>query len=821
MAYSLTIPEAQLINEVARDWFGAYDCTKMIGDIDFCVSDKAAALSPQLWAAPDYIWAEAKAGNRHDVYESFVQLLLTIGKARTFEKHLPPSFLGAFDAEKIAFLPYHSIMAVFSQNDFNWKVTPSDHDSKEFRQLYDQVRDTIEAESLLFSFGDGGRLREFIKASLKPGPPILNRIEITRNNFVSVYFRWAETVKPSITVNWDGVKKQGIIDADFYLADLLSEDNKTIKQKLYVLLQSTYYQFAKRPNADLGYDDYSSAGFNDGQKAHQGFWKQYKRPPKEEFWDYIIEHRDLLVPQDVRERKGSYFTPRQWVELSQKYLADVLGENWQDEYYIWDCAAGTGNLLAGLTDKYKIWASTIDQADVDVMLDRIEHGANLLESHVFKFDFLNDSFDKLPAGLKAIVDDPEKRKKLVVYINPPYAEATNSKTRHSEKSRNKPGVSKNNNYTYNKFKGFLGRGINEVFIQFLARIYDEISGCIVANFSTTKIIQSVNYQDFRKFFRAALEKIFIVPASTFDNVEGQFPIGFHIWNPQKIRKQENFMVADSYDANGAFLGRKKIFYSCNGKTITDWLIRFRNDNTLSIGYLNRGPVDFQNNTMICIVLKPTQRIKERLKAHTITRSNLIENAVFITVRRIIPETWLNNHDQFLWPLPSWESDDIFQDDCLAWSLFSAHNRISCAHGVNHWIPFTEVEVGAKEAFDSHFMTDYMAGKLGDKKGGGDYKLGETYSSAPSAPLEFSPAAKAVFDAGRELWRYYHAQPGANPNAALYDIKAHFQGRDAKGRMNAKSGDDTYNGLMANLRAALKALAAQIEPKVYEHGFLKA
>ena len=53
--------------------------------------------------------------------------------------------------------------------------------------------------------------------------------------------------------------------------------------------------------------------------------------------------RDLLVPQDVRERKGSFFTPKIWVEKSQQYLADVLGENWQDEYYIWDCCAGTGN----------------------------------------------------------------------------------------------------------------------------------------------------------------------------------------------------------------------------------------------------------------------------------------------------------------------------------------------------------------------------------------------------------------------------------------------------------------------------------------------
>lgn len=127
---------------------------------------------------------------------------------------------------------------------------------------------------------------------------------------------------------------------------------------------------------------------------------RYNRPPKREYWDYIVERRDLLVPQDVRERKGSYFTPQQWVELSQQYLAAELGEDWQEEYTIWDCAAGTGNLLAGLTNKYNIWASTLDKADVDVMHDRIHNGANLL-----KTTFFNSTFSTIHStvSLKAFV----------------------------------------------------------------------------------------------------------------------------------------------------------------------------------------------------------------------------------------------------------------------------------------------------------------------------------------------------------------------------------------------------------------------------------
>ena len=75
------------------------------------------------------------------------------------------------------------------------------------------------------------------------------------------------------------------------------------------------------------------------------------------------------------------------------------------------------------------------------------------------------------------------------------------------------------------------------------------------------------------------------------------------------------------------------------------------------------------------------------------------------------------------------------------------------------------------------------------------------------------------DAGRELWRYYHAQPGADPDAAFYDIRLHFQGTNTRGKMNADSDDERYTALITTLRQRLKQLAHKIEPKVYEYGFL--
>ena len=489
--YSLKDKEGTIINNVREDYFADYDCRKLIGNIDFSVAIRQDG--KELFPETEYLlWAEAKQGDRHPLWKSFIQLILTIGKERTMDKNLPPKFLGAFDAEKMAFIPYSAVMEVFSQNDFNWNVTPSDHETKEFKQLKELVRAELNKSDkdrdniFVFYFdNDKKELQRFIKKNFVSGRDSIQRIRINHNNFKAIYEKWRQAVMPTINVNWDNAKKHGLLDADFYLADVMAENNNTLMENLHVLLRCAHYELDRQLDAD-GLFSSKQVAFKDHMIAHNTFWAHYARPPKREYWDKIVERRDLLVPQDVRERKGSYFTPQIWVEKSQEYLADVLGENWQDEYYIWDCCAGTGNLLAGLTNKYNIWASTLDKADVSVMHERIKEmgtGSNLLESHVFQFDFLNDDFSKLPQGLQAIINDEEKRKHLVIYINPPYAETMSYGTK-SKKGNNLSAVNE-------KYKKELGGCANrEIFAQFFMRIYQEIPGARLAEFSNLKILQA-------------------------------------------------------------------------------------------------------------------------------------------------------------------------------------------------------------------------------------------------------------------------------------------------------------------------------------------
>ncbi|ELX8738079.1 hypothetical protein SLE29_000108 [Campylobacter upsaliensis] len=867
--YPLNLPEEELKSKVAADFFSpnpqsenikldkeqkailkTLDSTQILGRIDFCISYNAKTLFQPI----NFLWAEAKKGNKADIIESFIQLILTIGKEKTYENNLPPIFLGALDCEKIAFIPYHELDSIFTQNDFNWLVTPSNHDTKEFKQLHALAKELIEKQKLQFSFkSDYKELQSFIQANFTLNNENIAKIPITKNNFTTIYQKWLTSVAPSIGIDWDLAKNAGILDADFYLADLLSAENQSLLDKLFVVLKQTHYEFNKTTTF-MGTQQKDTASFNDNQKAHTAFWNLYERPPKEEYWSYIIDRRDLLVPSDIRERKGAFFTPQIWVSKARSYLEKALGENYQSEYYIWDLAAGTGNLLTNLTESHRLYASTLDKADVEIIQELSSKNAlHLLPKHIFKFDFLNDEFfdticekhqkeglnfadekcekcqkSKVPKSLQEILKDEAKRKKLIIFINPPYAEAT-SGTTPAGTGKNKDGVALGN-ATYERYKDSMGKASNELFAQFFFRIYKEIPHCHLAAFSTLKYVNSSNFIKFRETFKAKFLKGFIAPAYTFDNVKGNFPIGFLVWNLAQSQIIKSITL-DIFNDSGAGLGKKRFYTTLDNKeSINKWIKRYDDkQNPNIIGYMENPTPDFQNNNFLCVLNKKGTRHNNYF---AISANSFIVGAVYFSVRHCIPHTWINHNDQFLNPNKKWEKDTEFQNDCLIFMLFHRKNRITCKEGINHFIPFSEKELNAAEALESHFMLEFIQGKIKisnkKKKGQQEFnfqsdELEDTF--IPTKPLEFSHEAKEVFKAAKELFKHYHEQAkdetNYNPNAALYDIKAHFQGFNDKGKMNPpqKAKDEAYKDKLGELNYALKNLAKKIEVKVYEYEFL--
>lgn len=90
---------------------------------------------------------------------------------------------------------------------------------------------------------------------------------------------------------------------------------------------------------------------------------------------------------------------------------------------------GVGNLEVKHSNPRNIFMSTLDQADVDVM----KATKTCVGAERFQYDYLNDDItddgqidysltSKIPERLRKAIADG---KKILVLINPPYAEATN------------------------------------------------------------------------------------------------------------------------------------------------------------------------------------------------------------------------------------------------------------------------------------------------------------------------------------------------------------------------------------------------------------
>ena len=186
--------------------------------------------------------------------------------------------------------------------------------------------------------------------------------------------------------------------------------------------------------------------------------------------------------------------------------------------------------------------------------------------------------------------------------------------------------------------------------------------------------------------------------------------------------------------------------------------------------------------------------------------NLWQIAIVYTIRRIIKPTWLNDRDQFLQPTEPLIEE--FKNDCLIWMLFNGSNLTASANDlewnnrkwsiVNHFIPFTEEEVGAPDRFESDFMVQYMADKT------------------------FSAEANNVLQTGKQLWQAYFAHTDVRsvrdelklnrPDVGWYQIRKALQSRNASGDFPPVS--------FKPFEEAYKALTEKLQPMVYGLGFLK-
>ncbi len=758
------------------------------------------------------IWFEAKDTNKYSSYAMFTQLLHYVQVALNKGEAVPP-LLAVIDTQKAALMKSADVIPFLHKKTIKWGKSASQFT----QEALDEVSAHIGTHFVHFKIET--HEPEFIstvKAAIKSGDII--RTQITPDNLKQVFDKWVVMV---------GREIKGVKDEDYallFFADIMHDGTISTHKDLTA-------ELLHKNNAPV-FNLYGKIYELGSKEGYRQFWAIYHRPPSPEYRNYLLERRDSLIPLDERSFKGAYYTPLAVVDKAYDLLAQTLGKNWQKDYIVWDMCCGVGNLEVKHSNPRNIYMSTLDQEDVDVM----KATKTCVAAQRFQYDYLNDDItddgkidysltNKVPEGLRKAITDG---KKILVLINPPYAEATNFENiAKGLDAENKQGVAKTR-VAATAMRDY-GKASNELFTQFLARIAQEIPLATIAMFSTMKYVNAPNFEKFRQNWNAKYLGGFVVHNKAFDGLTGKFPIGFLIWETNNLSTLHipiTEISAEVLDKSAQAIGEKKFFNLPNNSFLNVWLSRPKSNKTPviplknaisptvttprvktwsdnAIAYMYCGVNDLQHAEQQTVIYSS---VYHGGNGFYINADNLWQAAVIFSVRRLIKPTWLNDRDQFLQPTQPLSEE--FKNDCLIWMLFNRCQRTASADDlewngqkwkiINHFIPFTEIEVNAPDRFESDFMVQYLTDK------------------------NLSEEATEVLDAGRDLWRDYFSQTDVHTvrdeyklnraDVSWYQVRKAIEARNASG--------DSLPVNFTPFENAYKTLSDKLRPMVFELGFLR-
>jgi hypothetical protein len=449
------------------------------------------------------IWFEAKDTGKHSSYAMFTQLLHYVDVALKKGEHLPP-FLAVIDTEKAAIMRSSDVIPFLQKTKVKWGKSASQYTS----EALEVVSAHIGAHFVSFKISTHeDEFVSTVKAAIKSGDII--RTPITPDNLKQVFDKWVAMVGREIT---------GVAEEDYallFFADIMHDGTVST----HANLPAELLHKNGAPVFSLGGKIYELGS----KEGYRQFWAIYHKPPKAEHRNYLLERRDSLIPLDERSFKGAYYTPLAVVDKAYDTLAATLGKNWQKDYIVWDMCCGVGNLEVKHSNPRNIYMSTLDQADVDVM----QATKTCVSAQRFQYDYLNDDIDdfgqidysltnKVPAGLRAAIAEG---KKILVLINPPYAEAGNAMGNDGK------GEVASTKFAMHAMSAY-GKASNELFTQFVARVAKEIPTATLAMFSKLKYVNSPNFEQFRGAWNAKYLDGFIVHSKAFEGLKAIFQLVF-------------------------------------------------------------------------------------------------------------------------------------------------------------------------------------------------------------------------------------------------------------------------------------------------------
>jgi len=425
------------------------------------------------------------------------QCLYYIKKFEDAGEKIPTTIFVGDDNE--CFALHTNAIVKYLSHEIDWKTAPSEAHKSNFNLIAAMVGDN-DILPFVFDIDDSFTIHQVIDKIKDLSDNVVRKVRITKHNIITIFDYFVKNVVG------DGTKLKTNELANLFIQIVVNpNDNYLHPKKKNTLITKSHGDLALNEN------------------LFRSFFRHFEgdlySPKEKESMTSLV---DRLVEDTTRRNKGEFYTPTVFVDKAVEYIDASFGNDWKEKFVVVDCACGTGNLTRDLKIK-ELYQSTLEQSDLDT-ITQMGYNAG---STKFQYDFLNDTDEQLPAGLRLAI---ESGREILFFINPPYATAANAGTGYDHKA----GCAKTRINREMLDDGW-GKSSSNLYAQFVYRIVQlqkKNKNIKIAMFTPTLFLTGGSYQKFRENFLAAFnyERGFQFCASHFSDTADSWAIGLTIWS---------------------------------------------------------------------------------------------------------------------------------------------------------------------------------------------------------------------------------------------------------------------------------------------------
>ena len=736
-------------------------------------------------------------------------ILQSIYYVKQFEltgRELPNVILIADKNE--CFLIHTNNIIKYLDYDIDWKIAPSTASDKYIDLCIEISNDEDVRNSFVYSVNEEFSFKVVADKIKDFADNVKRYVHITEDNIVSIF----DTFTKKVLGNATAVTANDLVG--LFVGIISNDVNYYVHPNRKTILVTPYGEIKIKSD---GYNAFIS-----------NFSRNYSPIEKRKF----TEISDRLIEDTNRRNKGEFYTPKLFVDYAHKMIEQYLGADWKERFVVWDNCCGTKNLTKDYNFA-ELYCSTLEKAELEMSA---KYNAN---AYSFQFDFLNDSLDNIPMGLKNAL---EQNKPIVFLINPPYATATN------RNETSKEGVAKTMINEQMLANG-IGACSQNLYAQFLYRILMikkqyNLNNLFIGLFSPTLYLGGTSWKGFRTAWLNdfSFTNGCVFKASHFADCADNWGISFSFWANGKSNNVNDFnhTIIDVENNQIVELGNKNIYNADGLKTASDWAkedvkklktydepnlssgitIRDKDNNrgrnfVGSLGFFNNGGNNVDQNMQMVALFTSAYG---NGNGHGLSKDNFHKCTALFTTRKLIEKTWINSKDEYIAPNTDHADWTTFVADSVVYSLFNTSSNQSSLRQVEYkgskWDIKNEFFFMSKEQ-----MLD-LASEHNNDDMYNDCSVSAdrfVYNWLQEHKEELSPMARKVLDKAIELvvssMKY---RPIFNEENEQYQINNWDCGwYQIKAMLKVYMPND-----LKEFNELYKSFAEQLRPMVYELGFLK-